>query len=175
MAVHTGEVVRVRTIHRLLAEKQRNAEAVLTMRATPRIPWPREDPELRLEGDREERLEVVRIARPGHQDAHGAPRELRIHARLLGKYGFTDGCSGCMHRQLGLGTRRAHSNACRKRIYELMAADPDELERMVATDQRLGRAQLRDELTRRAKQDFPTDPQADETPLIRPKTHKGGC
>ena len=43
LAVHTGEVVRVRTIHRLPAEKQWDAEAVLAIRATPRSPRPRED------------------------------------------------------------------------------------------------------------------------------------
>ena len=95
--------------------------------------------------------------------------ELWIDARLLGKYGFTDGCSGCVQHQLGLGTRRAHSSLCRARIYDLMAADPEVLERMLATDQRLGRAQPREELTRRAKQDFPPDPQADETPPINRK------
>ena len=141
LAVHTGEVIRVRTVHRLPAEKQWDAKVVLDIRAPPRSPGPREDPELRLAGEREEKPEAVLIARPGHQDAHGAPRELRIDARLLEKYGFTDECSGCVHHQLGLGTRRAHSSVCRKRIYDLMAEDPEELERMIAADQRLGRAQ----------------------------------
>ena len=80
LAVHICEVVRLRIIHRLPAEKQWNPEAVLTIRAMPRSPSPREDPELRLVGEREEKPEVVPIARPGHQVAHGAPRELRIDA-----------------------------------------------------------------------------------------------
>ena len=92
LAVHTGEVIRVRTIHRLPAEKQWDAATVLAIRATPRSPGAREDPEPRLAGDKEEKPEVVDIARPEHQDAHGPARELKIDARLLGKYGFTDEC-----------------------------------------------------------------------------------
>jgi hypothetical protein len=46
-----------------------------------------------------------------------------------------------------------------------MAEDPEELERMIAADQRLGRAQPREELTRRDKQAFrPTR----RTPRKRP-------
>ena len=56
-----------------------------------------------------------------------------------------------------------------------MAADPEELERILATDQRLGRAQPREELTRQAKQDFPPDPQAGGTPFIGPRTLRGAA
>ena len=154
LAVHTGEVIRVRTIHRLPAERQWDAATVLAIQATPRSPGAREDPEPRIAGEKEEKPEVVDVGRPEHQDAQGAPRELKIDARLLEKYGLTDECGGCVHVQLGLGSRRAHSNACRKRIYDLMAADPEELDRMIATDERLGRAQPKEELTRRAKQGF---------------------
>ena len=51
LAVHTGEVVRVRIIHRLPAQKQWNAEAVKAIRATPRCRGTREDPEPRLFGE----------------------------------------------------------------------------------------------------------------------------
>ena len=47
LAVHTGEVVRVRTVHRLPAEKQWDAKVVLDIRATPRSPGLQEDPEKR--------------------------------------------------------------------------------------------------------------------------------
>ena len=61
------------------------------------------------------------------------------------------------------------SDACRKRIYDLMAADPVEVDQMIATDERLGRKQPREELTRRAKQDFPADPRVD-APIAAPRT-----
>ena len=48
LAVHTGEVIRTRTIHRLPAERQWDAAAVLTIQATPRSPGPREEPTPRL-------------------------------------------------------------------------------------------------------------------------------
>ena len=78
LAVHTDEVVRVITIHRLLAEKQWEAKTVLAIWATPRSPGQRADPEPRLVGEREGKPEEVKIARSGHQNAHGAPRELRL-------------------------------------------------------------------------------------------------
>ena len=81
---------------------------------------------------------------------------LRVSSKLmldpLQKYGFTDGCTGCVHVQLDLGSRRAHSSRCRQRIYELMKDDPAEIDRLIATDERLRRAQPKEELTRRAKQ-----------------------
>ena len=174
LAVHNGEVIRVRTIHRLTADKQWDADAVLAVRATPRNPGPQREPEPRLEGDKDEKPEVVSIKRPEHQDAHGPARELKIDARLLAKYGLTDECAGCIHHHLDLGTRRAHSSACRQRIYELMKDDPVEVDRLIAADERLRRTQPKEELARRAKQDFPIDPRdADHKPSA-PKTIMGG-
>ena len=43
---------------------------------------------------------------------------------------------------------------------------------MIATDERLGRKQPREEFTRRAKQDFPADPRV-ETEPVAPKTPRG--
>ena len=174
LAVHNGEVIRVRTIHRLTADKQWDADAVLAVRATPRNPGPQREPEPRLEGDKEEETpEVVNVKRPEHQDAHGPARELKIDARLLAKYGLTDECAGCVHHQLGLGTRRAHSSACRQRIYELMKDDPMEVDRLIAADERLRRAQPKEELARRAKQDFPMDPREVDHRPSAPKNPRG--
>ena len=72
-----------------------------------------------------------------------------------------------------LGTRRAHSSLCRKRIYDLMAEDPEEIDRMIAADERLGRAQPREELTRRAKQGFPPDPKDVAKTPSAPRTRRG--
>ena len=155
IAAHTGEVIRVRTIHRLPTERHWDAATVLAIRATPRNPGARGEPEPK---EAAEKPEAVEIARPEHQDAHGPARELKIDARLLEKYGFTVGCTGCQHVQRDLGSRRAHSSRCRQRIYELMKEDPAEIDRLIAADERLRRAQPKEELTRRAKQGFPADP-----------------
>ena len=131
--MRTGYVVRIRTIHRMAAEKQWHAATVLAIPARPRSPGPQEDSMLAVLEESEAQPEVVRISRPGHQDSHNAPRELRLDARLLNKYGFANECSGCVSHQLGLGTRRAHSGACRQRVYNLMLDDPAELGRMIRT------------------------------------------
>ena len=79
-----------------------------------------------------------------------------MNARLREKCGFIDECSGCVHRQLGLGTRRAHLKARKQGVYNLRLDDPAELDRVIRNEERLGRAQPL-ELTRRAKTDFPPD------------------
>ena len=51
-----------------------------------------------------------------------APRNFRITADLLEKYGVTPGCPGCAFTQLKVGPR-GHTAECRSRIEELMAQD----------------------------------------------------
>ena len=68
------------------------------------------------------------------------PRELRIDGRLLEKFGYTDECLGCLHRQMKEPGHRPHSSACRRRIYDLMTEDEDELDRINWNDERMGRA-----------------------------------
>ena len=138
IAVHTGDVLRVWTIHRIVAERQLEAATVLGIRAMPRRPGPSEgagpDPCLLVE--RAARPEAVRIPRPAHQDAHSAPRELKLDSRLLDKFGLTGEYAGCVHHWLQLGTRRDYTDACRKRIYDLMLADPTELDRLIRSELR---------------------------------------
>ena len=55
-----------------------------------------------------------------------------------------------------------------------MAEDPEEIDRMIAADERLGRVQPREELTRRAKQGFPPDPK-DEAKTTVPSTASGSA
>ncbi len=50
-------------------------------------------------------------------------RRMRINDEILDKYGFTDNCIGCEHKQLGLLPHRRHSEHCRQRIYDLMKQD----------------------------------------------------
>jgi hypothetical protein len=81
VATRRGEVIRVRTIHRLPKEDQWNSEAVLAVAALPRKPNPESgthEPEPQLvQEDAEEKVEV-NTARPDHDDRKGVPRELRI-------------------------------------------------------------------------------------------------
>ena len=147
IALSSGEAIRVRTIHRLPMENRWDAAAVTAVRALPRKPVPqREDaaPQTRLasrnelerqgpilDGSRLERLEVMVDEK--------VPRELRIDGRLLDKFGCSDNCVGCLHRQLKLEGHRPHSSTCRQRIYNAMINDADELDRMQWNEQRMGR------------------------------------
>lgn len=52
-------------------------------------------------------------------------RDLRINERILERYGYTEACTRCNHKQLNL-PHRAHSHACRMRIYLEMEKDEQE-------------------------------------------------
>ena len=78
----------------------------------------------------ERRLEAAQDAESGaaipQAEAREEPatenyRRFRITEALLLKYGASENCGGCARRHLGY--QRAHSEACRTRIMEAMAAD----------------------------------------------------
>ena len=51
---------------------------------------------------------------------------MRLTTRLFAKYGHTEGCFGCAHKQAGFYDDLQHSTARRTRIYELMQNDEEE-------------------------------------------------
>ena len=61
------------------------------------------------------------------------------------KFGFTNGCPGCIHKQLDLEDHRPHSLKCRRRFYELMKNDEDEVDRLLSNERRMGRQQPKEE------------------------------
>ena len=175
----TGEAIRVRTVNRMVFEQRWKAEDIQAVRALPRRPNPRrardgDDPEGQLNVDAapearaEPREPRERAAREGGADlgrpvpaeapreGHHGPRELQINNRILEKYGFTPNCPGCAYKQLDLEGRRLHTAECRRRIYEAMSADADELDRIERTERRLGRVPPKSEQIRR-----PTAPDAE--------------
>ena len=44
----------------------------------------------------------------------------------LEKYGFTAGCPGCIAKQRGEVAKRGHSEACRKRIEDMVRQDVED-------------------------------------------------
>ena len=102
------------------------------------------------------------LERPTVMKDQKVPRELRIDGRLLEKFGYTDGCLGCFHRQLKEPGHRQHSSTCRRRIYDLMAQDEDELDRMNWNDERVGRAAAaRNEPSRQPQEQVTVDDNVD--------------
>ena len=60
-------------------------------------------------GQEDGREDGADLGDPDCSNALGGPREMRITGRLLDKYGYTDGCLGCAHKQAGLYDHRQHS------------------------------------------------------------------
>ena len=70
---------------------------------------------------------------------------MRITSRVLDKFGYTEGCFGCAHKQAGLYDHRQHSKVFRTHIYELMNNYDSDLEKMERAQVRLGRMPPRGE------------------------------
>ena len=66
-------------------------------------------------------------------------RRMKITARMLAKYGFTEGCEGCRYKQAGLDESRNHSEACRTRIEEAMEEDEEGKRNKEAQGERITR------------------------------------
>ena len=163
VALESGEAIRVRTVHRLSAEDQWNADAVLAVRALPRKPSPNDTageprPRRNTEADdgAGDRVDGANLGETDHDDQAAEPRELRLTTRLLTKYGYTDGCPGCENKERGAPYSRGHSTLCRQRIYDRMKNDEDELERLIKVDSRLRRTPPVDEQIRRPTAGQPT-------------------
>ncbi len=74
------------------------------------------------------------------------PCELRLTVRP--KYGHAAGCIGCANKEAGLPDLRQHAAGCRRRTYECMKNDTEELDRMVWHKETLGRGLPRSEQIR---------------------------
>ena len=141
----SGKAIRVRTIHRLVEEKRWCSDAIFNVRSKPRKPNPDDDsaePKAQdAQKDSETRVGGEGLERPETADGIKIPRELQINTRLMEKFGFTNGCPGCIHKQLDLDDHRPHSAKCRRRFYELMKDDEDEVDRLLNNERRMGRRQ----------------------------------
>ena len=135
-----------RTVHRLAAGDQWDAEAVLAVRALPRKPnpdGPAGEPRPRRNTEAEDAGDRVDGANLGEADCDNGEtesRELRLTSSLFEKFGYTDGCPGCEHKEGGRSGNIGHSSQCRQRIYKCMKEDADELDHMIRVDERLRRA-----------------------------------
>ena len=138
-----GDAIRVRTIHRLVEEERWNVDVVLAIQSTPRKPCPsagHADPvPRRVESSEEQSTSGANLEHPEAAEWRSCPRELQITERLLGKFGYTPGCTGCTFKENELFGRRPHSVVCRQRIYEKMMQDADEIDRLNRNEARLGR------------------------------------
>ena len=68
------------------------------------------------------------------------------------QWGLSEGCLGCRYLRTGQGRQQAHSEACRRRIEDLLKGDPVGSARLAAADERINRA-LADAVERHATKD----------------------
>ena len=80
-------------------------------------------------------IENPEIARPPVVDEDVVPRRLYIKTRDVEKHGYTAGCKGCVAMLRG-GRGVPHSEACRKRLTEMIAQSDEGRARKEAADRR---------------------------------------
>ena len=68
------------------------------------------------------------------------------------QWGLSEGCPGCRYLRTGQGRQQAHSEACWRRIEDLLKSDPVGSARLAAADERISRA-LADAVERHATKD----------------------
>ena len=69
-------------------------------------------------------------AQPVKEITEPMARRRVITQMELEKYGFTAGCPGCIAKQRGEVAKRGHSEACRKRIEDMMRQDVEDRKRL---------------------------------------------
>ena len=129
-------VTRARTVRRLPADKRWSAKALDELKGTPWAPA----------GDDEEAPIGIRVELPG---AGGAARpmpmnpEVPLQARRVylkkgdfEQHGVTKGCAGCAALRRGEKKAVNHSEACRRRMTDLIKDTPDGAERVERAERR---------------------------------------
>ena len=76
-------------------------------------------------------------AHPAREPEEPAVRRRGITQLELDKYGFTPGCPGCLAKQRGEVAKKGHSEACRKRIEDLMREDVEDKKKIEKSDERI--------------------------------------
>ena len=122
-----GAVVRVRTVKRRPMEERWSGEAISKIVASPRAPNPKDKsqaepmPERLTKGADPGGGSGVELPDAKTFDAEEKVRDFKITKSLIEKFGGTENCKGCEGHVMG--SRRAHSEACRARFENAMKAD----------------------------------------------------
>ena len=116
-----GAAIRVRTVFRPAASHRWNPEAIKAIKATPRMPNPKncDRPSTHVDMDlRGRKIDIdedgANIAMDYGKDKRARVREFKITKGTLEKFGFSPHCTGCDATVFGTGARM-HSDDCRRR------------------------------------------------------------
>ena len=127
----TEVVIKVWAIRRKPEGQQWDGEMIKNIKGSPKY-WKIDmcpDPDLVEQGDQDDLDEDPPVALPsGHR--RGEKRSMYLTRRDFARYGFTDGCVGCMDIASGrtgpIGCLAPHTVACRRRMEAaIQEAEPD--------------------------------------------------
>jgi hypothetical protein len=134
LGLENGEVVESRAVTRRPMADRWKGELVEAITDTPWTTRTRA-PAVRVE------LGEAVDAHPAHPEQPSLPRRLKITKKMLQQHGATDGCPQCEHIR-AFGEHKAgvqHSEKCRKRISESLAATADGADRIARLEMRINR------------------------------------
>ena len=134
VGLENGEMVESRAVTRRPMDDRWKGELVESITDTPWTTRTRA-PAVRVElGDAVD-------AHPAHPVQPSLPRRLKITMKMLRQHGTTDGCTQCEHIR-AFSEHKAgvqHSEKCRKRIAESLAATEDGADRLARSELRINR------------------------------------
>merc|ERR1712051_420987 len=130
-------VVKAYTVKRRLEEERWSLEEINNVRGTHGKPTP---------GSNKLRIPVrVRVPEKPipKEEKTSTPRGVRTEKTDFEKYGYTDGCEGCIRMQTG-GERRSHTQQCRERMLKAMSDDDEGQEKMRRKEEEINERLARD-------------------------------
>ena len=105
------------------------------------VPWKLKPDEERRERMSSRALAEDEIVRPVvvQPPAEVVPRRMMLRRGDFERHGYTAGCPGCLHYQIEGSARAGHTEECRKRIEEAIAASDDGATRVEQSRSKMSR------------------------------------
>ena len=134
-----GAAIRVRTVLRRPKSDRWNPDAVKDIRATPRVPNPKDQDEKEAMPERLTRkvelcIDGMNLEVPKDEPKGMNLRDFRITKKILQKHGYTTKCGGCEAAKIGAS--RPHDSGCRKRLEKALENDEQYKHRIEDRDAR---------------------------------------
>ena len=124
-------------VKRMPEDERWDPEFIRSMQGIPQQPDPKKKGITIPISFRFESMTTETETHPVKEVTEPMARRRGITQTELEKYGFTPGCPGCIAKQRGEVAKRGHSEACRKRIEDMMRQDGDDRRKIEAADERI--------------------------------------
>ena len=121
---------RAYAIKRMSEEERWESELIRSLQGTPQQPDPKRKGIIVPISFRFEAKAAEVQVQPVKENDEPASRRRGITQADLDKYGLTPGCPGRLAKQRGEIAKRGHSDACRRRIEDMMKDDVDDRKRL---------------------------------------------